>query len=307
MSAVQSALAIQESGDFIMPERLNMNCGAGDNNKLLLMPCKTDRALACKLVSVFPANPSLGRPAIDGLMVLNDPRTAEVLAVMDGKAITALRTGAVTGLSARYLAPASAHTLGMVGCGAMAFDQVRHVCAASSIHKVLLHSRSEASCKSLREKLSIELPDVEVTVAGSIESLMNECQVLVTATTAREPVLPDDPQLYEGKHCVAIGSFEPSVREYPDAIFKRTANVWVDTPHAMVESGELAIPLQNGILKAEQIQNLGVLIASGATPNRGEFGTTFLKSVGMALFDLQIALAVYHAAHRDGLGTELEF
>jgi ornithine cyclodeaminase/alanine dehydrogenase-like protein (mu-crystallin family) len=306
MSAVQSALAIQESGDFIMPERLNMNCGAGDN-KLLLMPCKTDQALACKLVSVFPTNPSLGRPAIDGLMVLNDPHTAEVLAVMDGKSITALRTGAVTGLSVRYLAPEAAHTLGLIGCGAMAFDQVRHVCAVRSIKTVLLYSRSEASCLALREKLAVELPDVEVTVAASIEFLMKACQVLVTATTAREPVLPDDPQLYEGTHCVAIGSFEPSVREYPDAIFQRTAKVWVDTPHAMVESGELAIPLQNGTLKTEQIQSLGALIAAECSPDRGEFGTTFFKSVGMALFDLQIALEVYHAARRDGLGTEFEF
>jgi ornithine cyclodeaminase len=305
MSAVEEALAIQESGQFQMPDRLGMECG-GDGNILLLMPCLTDEALSTKLVSVFPHNHEQGRPVIQGLVVLCNPSTGEILALLDGKALTALRTGAVTGVSVRHLAPDSVHTLGLVGCGVQAWEQVRHTCAARSVDRILLHSRSIQSRDAMAQRLSREFPNIEVQAAPSVESLVAESQILITATTARAPVLPDDPSLFSDMHCVAMGSFEADVREYPDAIFSRSAKVWVDTPHAQVESGELAIPLSNGILAPEQIQTLGSLIAQGVPPDRGEFGCTFFKSVGMALFDLQTAKMVYGLAKAAGLGSELE-
>jgi ornithine cyclodeaminase len=305
LSAVEEALAIQESGGFTMPERLNVACG-GEGNILLLMPCKTERALATKLVTVFPGNRDRGLPAIDGLVVLNDPSTGSILALMDGKAVTALRTGAVTGVSVRHLAPQDASCLGLVGCGVQAFDQVRHACAAQPIERVLLHSRSRHSSLALRDRLACELPGVAIHLADTAEELMSACQVLITSTSAREPVLPDIPKLYEGKHCVAIGSFEPTVREYPDALFQRTAKVWVDTPHALEESGELGIPLAKGLIEESQVETLGALIERGDAPDRGDFGTTFFKSVGMALFDLQAAWAIYETAKERGLGLRLE-
>ncbi len=304
LSTVEEALDVQERGAFHMPERMQVDCG-GEGNIQLLMPCVTETALATKLVTVFPGNAARGVPAIDGLVVLNDRRTGQVLSIMDGKTLTAIRTGAVTGVSARHLAPANAETLGLVGCGVQAFDQVRHICAARPIRRVLLSSRTPSSVERLRAQLAAELPDVDVRAADSLESLMAECQVLVTSTTARTPVLPDDPALFEGKHCVAMGSFEATVREYPDAIFARTAKVWVDTPHACEESGELRVPLAAGALRADQIETLGALIASGNPPDRGEYGTTFFKSVGMALLDLQAASAVFAAARERGIGTEL--
>ena len=125
MSAIEEALAIHESGNFQMPDRAGMDCG-GDGNVLLLMPCLTDEALATKLVSAFPRNHELGRPVIQGLVVLCNPATGEIQALLDGKALTAIRTGAVTGVSVRHLAPDSVQTLGLVGCGVQAWEQVRH-------------------------------------------------------------------------------------------------------------------------------------------------------------------------------------
>lgn len=304
LTVVEEALAIQESGDFQMPDRLNVPCG-GEGNILLLMPCKTESALATKLVTVFPGNRERNLPAIDGLVVLNDPHTGAVLAIMDGKSVTAIRTGAVTGVSVQHLAPPDASGLGLIGCGVQAFDQVRHACAVRPIERVWLHSRNPSSVESLRARLAVELPQVEVRGARSIEEMMHASQILITSTSAREPVLPDDPSLFEGKHCVAIGSFEADVREYPDAIFRRTAKVWVDTPHAQVESGELSQPLSSGLLQPQQIETLGAHIASGVAPDRGQYGTTFFKSVGMALFDLQTAGAVYDIARKNKIGTEL--
>ncbi len=305
LAAIEQALAIQEEGEYTSPDRLHMNCG-GDGDTLLLMPCLTREALSTKLVSVFPRNSDHGRPVIDGLVVLSDPRTGEIQALMDGKTVTALRTGAVTGVSIRHLAPKGAETLGLVGCGVQAFDQARHACAAHPLRRLLLYGRSKERRDLLLERLTQELPGIEVRGADSIEAMMDQSQVVITATTAREPVLPDDPTLFEGKHCIAMGSFEAGVREYPDAVFERVAGVWVDTPLAMEESGELATPLERGLIDREQVETLGALIARGGSPDRGEHGTTFFKSVGTALFDLQAAKSIHERARELGLGIELD-
>ena len=306
LTATEEALVIQEGDAFTMPKRHNIASGS-EGSVLLVMPCRTDAALATKLVTVFPGNKECGLPVIDGVVVLNDPDTGELLAIMDGKSLTAIRTAAATGVSVRHLALPDTECLGVVGCGVQAFDQVRLTCAARPIRRVLLASRSLSSRDALRDRLAADLPGVEVRAADSIEHLMSDCDVLITATTAREPVLPDDPALYEGKHCVAIGSFEPGVREYPDAIYSRAAQVWVDTMEAASKSGELLMPLANGCLRPDQIRTLGSLICAGAEPDRGEHGTTFFKSVGMALLDLQSARAVYEQARARGIGSELQF
>jgi ornithine cyclodeaminase len=237
--------------------------------------------------------------------VLNDAETGEVLALLEGSTLTAMRTGAVSGVSVRHLAPKGAHTLGIVGCGVQAFDQVLHACAARPLTRVFLHARSASSCHALAARLADQLPQVELIVADSVAQLLAESQIILTATTAREPVLPNDPAVFAGKHCIAIGSFEPQVREYPDAIFARAEQVWVDTPHAVAESGELAIPLERRLLQPHQIQTLGAQIASGKAPDRGLYGTTFFKSVGMALFDLQTARSVYEYAKQNEQGILL--
>ena len=104
---------------------------------------------------------------------------------------------------------------------------------------------------------------------------------------------------------MAIGSFEPDVREYPDALFSLVEKVWIDIDFAAEESGELMIPLQQGNLKEEQLETLGHFIRSGRAPERGAHGTTFFKTVGMALFDLTTAQLAYTNAVEQGLGTQL--
>jgi ornithine cyclodeaminase/alanine dehydrogenase-like protein (mu-crystallin family) len=303
MACVEEALHIYEAGDYVMPERLAVPAGEAD--KLLLMPCAAEGHMVTKLVSVYPGNRARGRPVIDGLVVLYDRATAEILSLMDGKTITALRTGAVTGVSIARLAREDAKTVGLVGCGVQGYYQVLYAAAVRDIREVRLYDTNPIASAALEERLCIALPDVEITVADSPEALARASDILITATTARHPVFPDDPALFMGKHCVAIGSFEPDVREYPDALFSLVEKVWVDIDFAKEESGELMIPLEKGLLEEARIETLGHLIASGEPPARGPFGTTFSKSVGMALFDLTTARQAYANARDQGLGIEL--
>jgi len=303
MEAVESALRIYESGAFAMPDRMAIDCGEG--NLLLLMPSVADAHFATKLVTVFPGNRARGRPVIDGIVVLADRATGEVLALMDGKALTATRTGAVTGLSVRYLASPEARSVGLVGCGVQGYYQVRFACVARDVRRVTVFDVRREAIPPFVERLRGALPGVEVRAAASARELAQVSEILITATTARAPVFPDDPALFVGRHCVAIGSFEPDVREYPDALFRVTARAWVDTDYAKEESGELGIPLRAGLLREEQIETLGHLICYGQAPERGAHDTTFFKTVGMALFDLAAARAAYVNALAMGLGIPL--
>jgi len=303
MGCVEEALGIYEDKTFDMPERMVVPCG--DSDLLLLMPCVANSSIVTKLVSVYPGNKAKGRPVIDGLVVLYDRSTAEILALMDGRTVTAMRTGAVTGVSIARLAQADARTVGLVGCGAQGYYQLMYACIAREISKILLHDIDAAASASLANKLHASLPDVEIEISDSPKSLLLASDIVITATTSRQPVFPDDPELFTGKHCVAIGSFEPDVREYPDAIFSLVEKVWVDIDFAKEESGELIVPLQKGLLQEDQLETLGHFIRSGRAPERGAHGTTFSKSVGMALFDLTTARLAYTNALERGLGTEL--
>jgi len=303
LSSVEEALRVYEARSFAMPDRLAM--ATGDGNQLLLMPCAAEEAMVTKLVSVYPGNRARGRPVIDGLVVLFDRATAEILALLDGKTITAMRTGAVTGISIRTLAQADARSVGLVGCGVQGYFQLLYACAVRDIAQIVLYDLEPRAVAALAERLRASPVKASIEVADSPAALARASDILITATTARQPVFPDDPALFVGKHCVAIGSFEPEVREYPDALFRLVDKVWVDLDFAREESGELIVPLRRGLLREDQIETLGHLLASGRPPARGRHGTTFSKSVGMALFDLTTARRAYLNAREAGLGVEM--
>jgi ornithine cyclodeaminase len=303
MQCAEEALLAYENGEFVMPERMAVDCG--DGNLLLLMPCVAMGSSTTKLVTVYPGNRARGRPVIDGLVVLSAQSTGQILALMDGKTITALRTGAVTGVSVRYLSRADSHTVGLVGCGVQGYYQLLFACTARSIQRVTLYDSVPEAAAALSDRLAGALPDVAVEVALSPRELVQRSDIVITATTSRIPVLPDEPALYEGKHLVAIGSFEPHAREMPDAVSSMVERVWVDIDYAREESGELIIPIHRGLLHEDQIETLGHLIRSGRAPKRGAHGTTLSKSVGMALLDLTAARRVYANAVQRSLGTVL--
>jgi ornithine cyclodeaminase/alanine dehydrogenase-like protein (mu-crystallin family) len=303
MAAVEEALRLYESKRFVMPDRMSVDCG--DGNLFLLMPSVAMDSVATKLVTVYPGNRARGRPVIDGIVVLSDRATGEVLALMDAKIITAMRTGAVTGVSIRHLARPDARSVGLVGCGVQGYYQVMYACTAREIERIVLFDVNPAAIPPMVDKLRASLPGVAIDAGASAAEVLAASEIVIAATTARQPVFPDDSALFEDKHLVAIGSFEPEVREYPDAAMRAVDKVWIDTDFAVEESGELIIPLHKGLLHEDQLETLGHFILSGRSPERGAHGTTFFKTVGMALFDLTTARQAYASARERGLGTEL--
>jgi ornithine cyclodeaminase/alanine dehydrogenase-like protein (mu-crystallin family) len=119
--------------------------------------------------------------------------------------------------------------------------------------------------------------------------------------------VPDNPDLLRGKCFVAIGSYKPQMREMPNAIWKLVDNVFTELPFAMEESGDLSQPLADGLLRKEQVKYIGewLLQKERPLPKPGE--TTYFKSVGMGLIDLNVAQLIYNEALKFGIGQKVEF
>ena len=302
LKSVEEAFLIQETGNFNMPDRMHID-HAG--NVLLLMPCFAYDFFSTKLVSVFPENKNLGKPAIYGSVILNDGKTGEPLAMLNGSKLTALRTGAVGAMGLLYTTPKNIKTLGLVGAGIQGFHQVMFGCAVREIENVFIYDPFNQDLEEFIKDLKKYLPDVEITNCTSSTKLINNSEAIITATTSMKPVLPDDTELLKGKHIIGIGSYKPEMQELPDSLFQGLDTIFVDTNFAKTESGDLSIRIENGLVKADQIFTLGKLINKKVQINEQQ--TTLFKSVGMALFDLTIAKKIYKNAIEKGIGTDIEF
>ena len=247
--------------------------------------------IGTKILSIFPDNASLGLPSIDGIMYLNDYQTGKPLAVMDGQAVTAWRTGAVGGVGIRHLSRKDCHTVGIVGAGVQGFYQALYACAARPIHTVYIYNHSDRDLTDylIRLEKAIDNPSVKVVQCKTVEELVEASEIICTTTPSKEPVLPNDRELLRGKCIIAIGSYTPDMREIPDAIWDLVERVYIELPYACEESGDLSQPLAEGRLKKEQTVLMSDYLAEDPEEITDTGETTYFKSVGMGLFDVCIA------------------
>ncbi len=301
MDAVENAYALDLSGKYEMPPRMHVN---HEGNSLLYMPCFTGGIFGTKILTLFPANASKDKPVIQGLVLLNDPETGAPLALLDGARLTAVRTGAVGGVAVRHLTPENATTVGLIGAGVQGFYQVLFACCARKIERVSLYDLNRVKCADLAEKLQEALPGIGISVSASVEEHIEASEIIITATPATDPVLPDDQELLRGRHYIGIGSYKPEMREFPETLYSLVDKVYIDTEHGLEESGDLITPLENSWIKHEQIVKIGKII--GKKEIAAGKGTTLFKSVGMALFDLAVSELIYKNALENNIGTVLK-
>lgn len=302
LDAIEASMHLYENKEFHMPQRLHVD---HQDNVLLLMPCFTKDYFGTKVVTLFPDNPARNVPVLNGIMILNDAQTGLPVALLDGPALTASRTAAVGAVSIRHLAPQDARAVGIIGAGVQGFYQVRAACSARPITDVFVYDVYPEKASALKDRLSQALPDIKVHKAARVEDLLEQTQVVITATTSSNPVLPEVEELLAGKHFVGIGSYKPEVREFPRALFNLVERVFMDTEHALEESGDLIVPLREGWLKRDQVTTLGRFLADGKPRSRAKEETTFFKSVGMALFDVCASKLIYENATQKGLGQKI--
>ncbi len=287
MDQIEEAYRIFGTGEYYMPPRPSVE---HENKTLMYMPCYTKDVIGTKILSIFPENAALGLPSIDGVVLLNDPVTGTPVAVLDGQAVTAYRTGAVGGVGIRHLSRKDCHTVGIVGAGVQGFHLALYACAAREIHTVYIYNHSSRDLTEYLDRLekTIDNPAVKVVQCKTVEELVRKSEIICTATPAKEPVLPDDKALLVGKCIIAVGSYTPQMREIPDAVWDLVDKVYIELPYACEESGDLSQPLAEGRLTQDKIVLMDQYLASGAREGVSK-ETTYFKSVGMGLFDVCIA------------------
>lgn len=296
LDAVESAYRDVAAGRDRSPVRSRVALSGGD---LLLMPGVREGGTgsSVKLVTVMPGNAARGLPTIHAVVIWFDAETGAPLALLDGATLTAMRTGAASGVGTRLMARRDASVLAMIGAGVQAPWQVRAVLAARAIREVRVYARHPDARAAFAQLLAAELGSaIRVVDAPSAELAVRGADVICCATTASEPVFEAD-WLAPGAHVNGVGAYRLDMRELPSALFRRAACVAVDSrAAAWEEAGDLVAAIRNGDLNQDGFVEIGTL-ASSWVDGRDPDAITVFKSVGLALQDVAAAeLAVGRSA-----------
>lgn len=298
--ALVDALDEAFRGAIVAPTRHHHGVERPDGRAtLLLMPAWTDAAasadgsaLGVKIVTVYPGNGARGLPAVQGVYYLADGVTGAPRAVLDGARLTLWRTACASALAARRLARADASRMTMVGAGALAPFLVRAHASQRPIRSVRLWARDPQKARAAAEILAAEGLPVEAT--DDLEAAVRASDIVSCATLAKAPLVRGA-WLREGAHLDLVGAFDPTMREADDEALAR-ASVYVDTPAALTEGGDVAVAIRAGTFAADRVRGDLFALARGEVPGRStDDEITLFKSVGAALEDLAAAMAVMRA------------
>lgn len=276
--ALESALA----GGLDLTASLPRRAVQTRSGELLLMPAESTDAVGFKLLGLAPGNPAAGLPRIQGLYVLFDADTLTPQLLIDGSALTLLRTPAVSALAVQHLAAPDAQVLTVFGTGPQAQAHVQAVASIRPISVVNVVGRrpeaAAAMCAALRAAGLAANPGGEESVA--------DADIVVCVTTSKVPLFHGD-VLADHACVVAIGSHQPGERELDDRVFARASRVVVeDLQTALREAGDVMMAIEGGALVVSDLIDMIEMLA--APESRG---VTVFKSVGMSWQDLAVAEA----------------
>ena len=306
IDVMRTALAALANGKALVPLRMVMRMPDG-SGFLGLMPGQIsadggqDGALGMKAVSVFPGNAARGIDTHQGAVLLFEAETGRVCALMDGGAITATRTAAVSGVATDLLARPDAAELAILGTGVQARSHLEAIAAVRRLRRVRVWSRNGDHARSFvaEQETAYDFP---VEAAGDPEAAVKDADIVATVTASPEPVLRRA-WLKSGVHINAVGSSIPTARELDTATVS-AARLFVDRREsALNEAGDLLIPIREGAISADHIQaELGEVII-GRHPGRTSVDDlTLFKSLGLAVEDVAAAAFVLQHARKTGAG-----
>lgn len=306
IEALAQAHLQYSTGKAVMPVRLVVPL-PDIQGRLTSMPgfLNQDKALGMKVVTYFQKNPKRGLPAILASVMLFSPDTGRMIAVMDGGYITAIRTACASALATKALARPETPVLGILGAGVQARAHIQALSRVRRFEKVKIYSPSGASAPKIKTELEPAV-GIPIEVALSAEEAVRGSDVVVTATTAKEPIVKPD-WLKPGVHINAVGSHRPDLREIDGATLAR-AKIIVDSREAILaECGDILLALKEQSIAPDAIHaEIGeVLAGTKAGRARGD-EITLYKSVGIAVQDVAAAHLVYRKAQQRGVGTHVE-
>jgi alanine dehydrogenase len=306
IAALEQAHIQYSTAKAIMPVRLVVPLPQ-IHGRITSMPgyLTEDKALGMKVVTYFQNNPEQNLPAILATVMLFSAATGKIIAVMDGSYITAIRTACASAMATRALANPEAPVLGILGAGVQARAHIEALCRVRQLKKIKLYSPSGTSAANIKRELEPAVR-IAIDVAKSAEETVRNSDLVVTATTAQQPILKCE-WLKSGAHINAVGSHRPDSREI-DGMTVTQSKVVVDSREAiMAECGDILLAIKEQSITENHLHaEIGEVLAGTKSGRSSASEITLYKSVGIAIQDVATAQLVYHKALELKVGTNVE-
>lgn len=304
IDAMEKAFSSLSSGESYVPVR-HISRLPSKQLLMLFKPAhvEKDKRVSIKFITQRESPYIKDIPTIQGIILVLDSVTGEILSIMDGEHITALRTGAASGLATRFFSAKDARTLALFGCGAQGKTQLEAVVCERDIKKVLVfdinEKRASEFIREMQEKLKLEM------VFCTHTSALSEADIICTATNSEKPLFLKE-EVKKGVHINAIGSFQPQMQEL-DPLLIREAKVYVDQVEpCLKESGDLIKPISAGIITKNHIMGeIGDFCLKKIKGRESGDEITIFKSVGVAIQDYAVATDIYNASLTAGFGQDI--
>ncbi len=305
IAAMESALAKFSAREVLQPVRSVLTVGP-TKAYFGLMPAyvPSPASLGAKLVTVFADNHKRDLPSHLATILLLDPETGALQALMDGRYITEARTAAVSAVATRFLAKAEAATLAIIGSGVQARSHLEAYQLVRQLKQVRIWSPQARSREQFVEDMSGRV-SVPIVAAASAEAAVSGADLIVLVTASPTPVI-EDAWVSKGAHVVCVGACRPNQQEMPPALVARS-RLYVDSKAAaIVESGDIVMNIAAGLFDESHIRGeIGELVLGRIDGRSSADDITVFKSLGMAVEDVVAADLVFRRAAESGAGTEL--
>lgn len=321
-SDVQRSISMREAVEVVKDAFTELSTGRADvpmrialpqpkrDGVTLVMPgyLSDSESLAVKVVSIHNRNAERNLPRINAVVIVIDPATGQAVAAMEGGYLTALRTGAGSGVATDLLARQDAEVAAIIGAGAQARAQALAVAAVRQIKQIWISSRRREQVDEMIVDMRRRLePTIELLAADSPSQAVREALVVCAATTSSTPVF-NGAELRPGAHVNGVGSYNPEMQEVDFATLRRASKIVVDSRDAaMAEAGDLIIAIERCQIQPSDVYAEIGEIAAGLKPGRQNHDEiTYFKSVGNAAQDAAVAQAIYQRALRENIGVEID-
>lgn len=305
MAVVQDAFSELSNNTAVLPLRTVITPPEGLS---LYMPAylKNMGALACKVVTVYKNNPSKhNMPTTIGKVLVQDPETGDVVCIMDGGYLTAVRTGAASGVATQFLARKDdGQIAGIFGAGVQAKMQLWAVAEARKLSKALIYDISDEAVENFIHEMEPKL-NLEIIKVNNPNDIL-EASIICTATSSPTPIF-DGKLVKEGTHINGIGSHTPTTRELDAEIIRRSKFIGDSYEACFKEAGDIIIPLNDGIITESHFYaELGEIITGKKEGRTSDSEITIFKSNGLAIQDAATAQLVYQKALAKKIGINVE-
>jgi ornithine cyclodeaminase len=311
IAAMKDAYASLSNGTAVAPLRTRLPIPSRDAVSLFMPSYKkseSGEALAVKVVSLYPSNPPRGLAYIQAAVMVFDPETGRATALLEGSALTAIRTGAGSGAAIDLLARKDSKTVAIFGAGPQGKTQLEAACAVREIESAFIYNPTREKAGAFARELAGRgrIPQ-DLRVASNPKEAVEDADILCTATGSMKPVF-DDKDVKAGAHISAIGGYTPEMQEVPVETVARSRIVVDSRLTVMEEAGDIVKAIHAGRISESDIHaELGEIVLGLRPGRQSEDEITFFKSVGNAVQDAVAAQVALKNAYAMKLGIEVEF